>query len=584
MKSINKSLILRLFFLVLWLIPITAFSRPFLDKIIKKTVMIPMRDGVTLATDLYFPDEGEGPFPIILMRTPYNKEILQAYGEYFSIQGFLFATQDVRGRFQSQGNWEPFINEGEDGYDAIEWLAKQEYSTGKIGMYGGSYSGSVQFAAAILKPPHLVTIIPNVAPAIPFMNMPYEGGVLVMGASVRWIDIIENAKTHQQTAKKVQGAISGDWNRLLNVFPVIDLDKKIIGEKNSSWRNWVEHNYDDAYWEKVVYLEKLKELDIPVFLQSGWFDGGNRGVKLAYESLKQSKNRNIKMIVGPWEHTDQSSRYLFRMDMGDKADIGIMDIYIKWFDYWLKSKKNGITDEPMVQIFNIGRNQWFKANTYPLPNTSFTKFYFSSDKGANSSMGDGKLINEASGSKSKYDKYIYDPADPSPCFYSYLKSRATESYMKMLEIRKDILVYKSEPLEEALTIAGPIRAVINASSSAKDTDFGVQLTVESKDGGISPIGQTWGIIRARFRNSMKNPEFLEKDKVYEYTIDMSHAGYTFEKGEKIRVEVSSAFYPEYSRNLNTGGHNEMETEFVTAEQKVYHNGKYLSYIILPVIK
>lgn len=543
-----------------------------------------MRDGIKLATDLYFPNEGNGPFPLILMRTPYNKDILEPYGEYFAQKGYLFAAQDVRGRFKSQGNWEAFINEGEDGYDAIEWLAKQEYSTGKIGMYGGSYSGAVQFAAAIQKPPHLVTIIPNVAPAMPFMNMPYEGGVLVMGASVRWMDIIENAKTQQQTAQKVQEAMSGDWNNLLNVFPVIDLDKKIIGEKNNNWRNWVKHNSDDEYWEKVNYLEALKELDIPVFLQSGWFDGGNRGVKLAYESLKQSENKNIKMIVGPWEHTDQSPRYLFRMDMGDKADIGIMNIYIKWFDYWLKGKKNGITDEPMVQVFNMGRNQWFKGNTYPLPNTSFTKFYFSSDKGANSSMGDGKLTSKTSVSKSDYDKYIYDPANPSPCFYSYIKSRETNRYTKMLETRKDVLVYESEPLEEALTIAGPVTAVINASSSARDTDFGVVMTVISKNGEISPIGQTWGIIRARFRNSMKNPEFLEKDKIYEYTIDMSHAGYTFEKGEKIRIEVSSAFYPEYSRNLNTGGHNEMETNFIVAKQKIYHNKEYLSYIMLPVIK
>jgi len=151
------------------------------ENLSNRTVMIPMRDGIKLATNLYFPKSENGPFPVILMRTPYNKEILKGYGDYFSGYDYILAAQDVRGRFESQGDWEPFINEGEDGYDTIEWLAVQDWSTGKIGMYGGSYSGSVQFAAAILKPPHLVTLIPNITPAMPFDNMPYEGGLLVMG-------------------------------------------------------------------------------------------------------------------------------------------------------------------------------------------------------------------------------------------------------------------------------------------------------------------------------------------------------------------------------------------------------------------
>jgi len=550
----------------------------------QQKIEIPMRDGIKLATDLYFPESVSGPFPVILMRTPYNKVNLKTYGAYFSRYGFVCVIQDVRGRFKSQGDWEPFINEGEDGDDTIEWLAEQGWSTGKIGMYGGSYLGSVQFAAAILKPPHLVTLIPNITSAIPFDNMPYEGGVLVMGGNIRWVDIVENSKTSADMQKKAKEVFTKDWSSLLSHLPVIDLDKKILGKEIPYWRRWVKHNTDDAYWEKIHNLKRLKELDIPVFLQSGWFDPGNRGTKIAYSYLKQSKNKIIKMIMGPWEHTDQSSKYLYGQDLGEAADIGLMDLYVKWFDYWLKGEKNGIINEPLVQVFNFGPNDWLKADTYPLPETSFVKYYISAEKGANTSQGDGTLQVQKSSTARQYDTYTYDPGDPSPCFIDFLKKRALDRYNKLIGSREDILVYETAPFEQPLTIAGPISAVLYASSSAKDTDWCVTLYVVAGDGEINPIGMTWGVLRARFRNSMSAPEFIEKDKVYAFTIDLSHTGSTFSKGERIRMEISSASFPEYSRNLNTGGHNEMETDFVSAVQKIYHTEVYPSHLLLPVIK
>ncbi len=550
----------------------------------QETIGIPTRDGIKLATDLYFPEGEKGPFPVILMRTPYNKVILQGYGKYFSKHGFVLAAQDVRGRFESEGNWEPFVTEREDGYDTIEWLASQDWSTGKIGMYGGSYSGSVQFAAAILKPPHLVTLVPNITSAMPFDNMPYEGGVLVMGGNIRWIDIIENSKSAADMQKKAGEVFTKDWKSLLNHLPVIDLDKKILGKKNPYWRQWIEHNTDGPYWKNVKFLEEIKELDIPVFLQSGWFDPGNRGTKLAYSSLKQSKNKHIKMIMGPWAHTDQSSKYLYGQDLGEAADIGLMDLYVEWFDYWLKGKNKGIIDEPLVQVFNLGPNNWLKADTYPLPETSFVKYYISSEKGANTSRGDGKLQTQKSSATRHYDTYIYDPGDPSPCFIDHLKKDALEQYETLVGSRKDILVYETAPFGEPLTIAGPISAVLYASSSAKDTDWCVTLYVVGEKGDIRPIGMTWGVLRARFRDSMSTPQFLEKDKVYKFTIDLSHTGNTFQEGERIRMEIASSSFPEYSRNLNTGGHSEMETEYVSAVQRIYHTNEFPSHLLLPVLK
>ncbi len=548
------------------------------------TVKIPMRDGIKLATDLYFPEGENGPHPVILMRTPYNKVILQGYGDYFSKHGFVFAIQDVRGRFESEGDWEPFVNEREDGYDTIEWLAAQDWSTGKIGMYGGSYSGSAQFAAAILKPPHLVTLVPNITSAMPFDNMPYESGVLVMGGNIRWVDIIEHSKSAADMQKKLGEVFTKDWSSLLNQLPVIDLDKKILGKETPYWRQWIRHNSDDSYWKNAKFLEEIKELDIPVFIQSGWFDPGNRGTKLAYLSLKQSKNKHIKMVMGPWAHTDQSSKYVHGQDLGESADIGLMELYVKWFDHWLKGEDNGIIDEPLVQVFNFGPNNWLKADTYPLPETSFIKYYISSEKGANTSRGDGKLVTQMSSSNKQYDTYTYDPGDPSPCFIDHLKRDALEQYKNLVGSREDILVYETAPFEEPLTIAGPLSAVLYAASSAKDTDWCATLYVVAENGEISPMGMTWGVLRARFRNSMSTPQFLEGDKVYKFTIDLSHTGITFQKGERIRMEIASSSFPEYSRNLNTGGHSEMETEYVSAVQKIYHSQEYPSHLLLPVVK
>lgn len=582
MKAENGAYILLVIVMVAITLPCNSSAACGQAYLGSNTVMIPMRDGVKLATDLYFPGKGSAPSPVILMRTPYGKEILKGYGEFYSGHGYVLAAQDVRGRFESQGKWEPFVNEGEDGYDSIEWLAGQSWSTAKVGMCGGSYSGSAQFFAAVLKPPHLVTIIPNITPAMPFDNLPYERGVLLLGWAIRWTDIIENAKSSSDIAKKVREGFLRDWHSIFNHLPVIDLDKEVLGKEHAYWREWVKHNADDSYWEKVDYLEALEELDIPVFLQSGWYDGGNRGTKLAYSRLSRSKNRYIKMIVGPWIHSDQSSTHLYGQYMGEDAGIDLFELYRRWFDYWLKGKDNGIPEEPLVQVYNMGPNHWLEADTYPLSNTSFTKFFLTSEKGANSSRGDGALQLQMSSSGKQYDSYIYDPGDPSPCFHTYLKKRASEQYNDLVCSRSDILVYETAPFERPLTIAGPISAVLYASSSARDTDWCVTLYGVDENGVIYPIGMTWGVLRARFRNSMRSPEFLEKDGIYEYTIDLSHTGITLSKGERIRLEISSAAYPEYSRNLNTGGHNEMETEYVSAHQRIYHTEKYPSHLLLPV--
>jgi len=317
----------------------------------KKTVMIPMRDGIKLSTDLYFPQvdgaaaakaassaaeskasSAASKFPVILIRTPYMKEMNELPGNYFGKRGYVVAVQDCRGRFASEGTWEPFINEPEDGYDTIEWLGTREWSSGKVGMIGGSYVGWVQLWAASENPPHLTTIIPNVAPPDPFYNIPYEYGSFFILGAIWWAEILEKEATGDLSGQAMAQINERKYEKILKSLPVVELDEKILGKKNPYWRKWIEHNTNDQYWQQANFLEKLKTLDIPVFLQSGWFDGDGIGSKLNYMALKQSKNKYIKLILGPWGHSDQSYSQVGDFNFGKEAAPDLQTMYLRWFD------------------------------------------------------------------------------------------------------------------------------------------------------------------------------------------------------------------------------------------------------------
>ncbi|NIT61705.1 MAG: CocE/NonD family hydrolase [Aliifodinibius sp.] len=545
--------------------------------------MIPMQDGIQLATDLYFPSEADNSYPAILIRTPYNKNFLEEYGIYYSMRGYVVAIQDVRGRFSSEGDWVPFLNEGQDGYDSVEWLAAQGWCTGKIGMLGGSYSGSVQFLTAIKRPPHLSTIIPNIAPAMPFENLPYDGGVLLLGWGIRWVDLVENARTGLELQQKLMASIRNDWFTPLLDLPVIDLDRKIVGKEIAYWRDWIQHNTHDSYWEPLNYLEELASLDLPVFLQSGWFDNGNRGTKLAYAQLKKGGNPNVRMIIGPWSHSDRGGRYLEGQDMGPEADINMFDLYRNWFDFWLKNADNKIMDEPPVQCYLMRSNYWLRGNKYPLTNTSLRNYYLDSESNTAGQVTKGILRPALPDDSNSYDSFSYNPASPTPSVYAYLKRNQLEQYQHQIASRNDVLIYETPVLKKALAIAGPISLVLYASSSAKDTDWSATLYGLNEMNEPYPLGMTFGMVRARFRSSRSVPVLLEPGQIYEYIIDLSHTAVTMPVGHRLRLEIASASFPEYSRNLNTGGHNEMDSTYVVADQKIYHSRQFPSHLVLPVI-
>lgn len=570
-------------------------SQPTFEVIEQRGVEVPMRDGLKLSTDIYLPKTDE-PVPVILIRTPYKKEVSELDGKFYARRGYAVAIQDVRGRFASPGEWEPFVNEKEDGYDTIEWLAVQPWSNGKVGMIGASYLGWVQWWAASQNPPHLVTIIPNVSPPDPFYNFPYEYGVFFLFGGIWWADIVEQEATGDISGAAVENIMEKKFGKLLADLPVIELDKPVLGKENRYWRTWIEHNTSDDYWSRANFHDSLANVRIPVFHQSGWFDGDGIGSKLNYLAMASHGHKYQKLILGPWGHQAEASRSLGDWDFGPQAALDLPREYLRWFDHWLKGIDNGIDREPLVKIFAMNSNVWLEGDTYPLPQTTFEKWYITSGGTANTSTGDGRLVREPPPADCPPDRYVYDPGDPTPRpeyredteeeeklerTIEERKAIAEKQHESVTSVRKDILVYVSEPLEADYTFAGPISATLYAASSAKDTDWFVRLVLVEEDGELTTLVE--GRLRARFRQSMSEPTLLTPGEIYQYTIDMWQTGITVKKGSRLRVEIASASFPLFSRNLNTGGHNEMETEFVSAEQTIYHDAEHPTHIVLPVV-
>lgn len=575
--------------------PDATISQPTFEVIEERGVGVPMRDGLKLSTDLYRP-KTDAKAPVILIRTPYKKEMSELDGKFYARRGYVVAIQDVRGRFGSPGEWEPFVNEKEDGYDTIEWLAAQPWSTGKVGMIGASYLGWVQWFALSQNPPHLTTIIPNVSPPDAFFNFPYEYGVFFIFGGIWWADIVASEATGDLSGVKMRNVMNKKYAKLLRELPVIELDKTVLGGENKYWRKWIENNTNNKYWERASFSHQLDKVTIPVFHQSGWFDGDGIGSKLNYAALAKHGKSTQKLVLGPWGHTPVAQRMLGDIDFGPQAAPDLPRMYLRWFDHHLKGMDNGILREPLVSLFVMNSNQWVHGDKYPLAQTQFEKWYLHSGGKANTSKGDGALKREKPAAGAEPDRYNYDPADPTPNPSYHEDSDDEEKQEKSVEEQKaaakkrheavtdsrgDILVYTSAPFDEPYTFVGPISAKLYASTDARDTDWFVRLLEIEADGELHALVE--GRFRARFRESMSQPKLLEPGKVYEYDIDMWQTGLTIQKGSRLRVEIASASFPLFSRNLNTGGHNEMDKDFVTAKQTIYHDAERPSHVLLPMI-
>lgn len=523
----------------------------------KKEVDVPMRDGIFLSTDLYFPDNSSGPWPLIIIRTPNYKERYHSYGEYFSSYGYVVAIQDVRGQNKSEGTFSIWMHDKEDGYDAIEWLAEQDWCTGKVGMFGGSYNAWATLAAATTRAPHLVTIAPVVTMGDPSFNHVYPFGVYALTQQLNVISLFNTRFGNGGDRYKLKPG----FQKELEDLPVIDLDKKMFGEECDWWRNHINHKPGDVYWGKADVLSELEQIDIAVFIVGGWFDFGGIGTKEVYSHLKKSKNKNIKLVIGPWMHQTIGKSTYRGYDFGPAATFDFKEQIMYWFDYHLKDKENSIMEEKLVKIFAVDTNIWLEGDAYPLKESEELRMFFNTS-------GKLELSRPTDGSHSSFS---YDPSDPTPSlWYDNLPEHA-----RIMDNRNDMLVFESSSFENTVQVAGPISATLYASTSGEDTDWFVYYMLLDEHNELQSLGR--GLIRARYRDG-KQENLLKPEEIYRFDLDLWHSSFKIRKGYKIKVIVCSAAFPHFSRNLNTGGDNEVDSIYQTAEQKIYHSLEYPSSI------
>ena len=583
----------------------------------ERAVMVPMRDGKRMATDIYRPAKNgvpvDGKFPVLLNRTPYDKASLTAQAETFARHGYVVAVQDLRGRFGSEG---VFLKvqpaDATDGYDTIEWLAAQPWSNGKTGMWGQSFAAHAQAGAAQLAPPHLSTLVLNMGG----MSNAWDHGVRYRGTyemgrqlTWAWSQLLADARRPDVKALLTKEKVE-DWYALqpmrrgqnpLSVAP----------EYEGWYMDFFEHADYDAFWrDPMVNWEEHypQTSDIPMLHVGGWYDIFLAGTFRNFTGLGAIKRAPQRIVVGPWTHSGNVRPYAGDVSYGPEA--AVTDFYgafhLRWFDHFLKGQSTGIATDPAVRLFVMGTGDghkdadgrlfhggyWRDAAQWPLPGTRMVKYFL---------HGDGRLRTTAPRAATSSTTYTFDPAHPVPTIGGGSSARLKDGaynqredvrfppsaapYMP-LRARRDVLVFETEPLAEDMTVVGPITVVLHASSNRTDTDFTAKLIdvyPSSADwpGGFD-LNLTDAIVRGRYRATRERAVMLTPGTVYPFTIEPFPTANVFKKGHRIRVDISSSNFPRFDVNPNTGEPLGRNRRMVTADNTVHHSARYPSHIILPL--
>ena len=587
---LKKTLYL-LSFAVVLLPGTSALSQAPTDVVIEHNVAMKTRDGVTLYADIYRP-AGEDSFPVLLVRTPYDKTGDAGFGRMAALRGFMVVAQDVRGRYTSEGEWYTFKHEIEDGYDTVEWVAALPHSNGKVGMFSGSYVGATQMLAAIGHPPHLAGICPVVTASNYHENWTYQGG-----AFEQWFNQSWTAGLAQDTAnrelKKATNALVADNVLPLNRFPVFNLQsadgEKLTHELAPYYLDWLAHPNYDAYWKQWSIEENFGSIQVPALVIAAWYDIFQGGSLRNYLGIRahggtEAARNQTQLVVAIGGHSG-SSRKVGEVDFGPDAPFDENAITLDWYDYLFKGKQNQFANGKPVKIFVMGENKWRDEANWPLERAHETRYYLHSGGKANSASGDGALATDVA-KKETADSFVYDPANPVPtvggplcCDIVHLAPGPRDQ--SQVEARPDVLVYSTPPLAEDVEVTGPITLDLFVKSSAVDTDFTGKLVDVGPDG--KAINLTEGILRVVYRDGMSGPKPIEPGKVYEYKIDLWSTSNVFLKGHKIRLEVSSSNFPRFDRNLNNGKSAADSAEFVKATNTILHDTQHPSALVLPLV-
>jgi putative CocE/NonD family hydrolase len=536
-------------------------------------VPVAMRDGVRLSTNAYVPSE-HGRFPTILVRTPYNKDSAYSAGyQAFVDHGYAVVLQDVRGRYASEGAFQPLTQEISDGDDTLNWIARQTWSDGKVGMIGGSYSGITQWKAALSGNPHLKAIFPVVSGWDEYRDRYYStGGAFKLGYRLEWL--AENLRApgyHQDFAKFVLH------------LPIRSADVKALGWTSPLWRDVMDHPAYDAFWKAVSTRDHINKVHVPVFSVGGWYDNFVESDLEAYQSLHKNGGLN-RIVIGPWPHN--MSIPFEGIDLGPESQVGVRSLQIAWFDQWLKGKDSALLSKQPIQFFVMGANKWREEREWPPEAAKPMDFYLQSGGKANSLTGDGALADKP-GHKSPFDTFEFDPAHPVPtrggsvcCNPKVFPWGPFDQ--RVVEERKDVLIYSTKPLKDPVEVAGPVKVALWVSTNVKDTDFTAKLVDVFPDGTARNL--TDGILRLRYRDSLEKPELAKPGELYRIVVDAGPTSNVFLKGHRIRLEVSSSNFPRFDRNPNTGALIADATRFAKANQIVFHDAAHPSALTLLVIK
>ena len=570
---------------------------------IEKDVMIPMRDGVRLASDIYRPDSAGARLPVILIRTPYNKATYggaTAPARIFAGQGYVVVTQDVRGQFASEGSYRVQLADAKDGYDTIDWVAKQPWSTGKVGTYGCSYLGETQYLLSKLHHPAHLAMIPQAAsgatgPAGGYYTDfgTYDGGALTLSSIFGWFTFAgHRLKESASTTVGVSNLPKIDFAAILRTLPTATLAAR-AGLPASDFEDFVTHPPADPYWDDVGYLRDDDHFDTPALHVNSWLDVTPEQTLYVVDLMRRNAlsaraRDNQFVIMSPTTHcsTERAGNptQVGGRTFGDTRQA-YYQLYIDWFDHWLKGVDNGVTKRPKVQYYVMGENAWRSASSWPVPEMRPVSYYLSSARSAATRSGDGLLAPRIP--KRGRDTFVYDPADPLPsrggtiCCTGNPADQAGIFDQSDLESRPDLLVYSTPVLTAPLTIAGFVKATLYLSSDARDTDLIAKLI------DVDEAGRSWnvvnGIKRVRYRDGMARPALMNPGQVYRVDVSLKATAYRFLPGHRIRLWVSSSDFPMYDRNLNTGGDNVTETSWVKATNTIHQGAGQASVLVLPVL-
>ena len=571
------------------------------------THMVPMRDGVRLATDFYFPVGAPEPFPVIQIRTPYSKmphRRESSAARWFASHGFAVAVQDMRGRYQSEGEYFVSRDDRRDGFDMVSWLAEQPWSNGRVGTYGCSYLGENQMQLAATRNPNHAAALPQAAGgSLRYFGVVF-GGVTELAASLGWFRGAGTKVfyrippgTPREVMLQVEEMINPapnpgelDFQAAWRTLPYIDM-LKAAGAPPTDFEAFVSHEPGDPWWDHIGYVSDEDRFDVPALHVNSWYDlGVSETLKLFNllgDNAESDRGRNNQFaIISPTDHCTSeiatSRTVVGERDLGD-ARLDYWNIYLRWFDHWLRGdgiESDGIEGAdfegmPRLQYYLMGANEWRSADSWPVEGTEFRPMYLHSGGNANTRDGDGRLSWEPPAAEQPADVFLYDPDDPVPtiggpvCCTGTADAPAGGFDQSAVEDRDDVLVYTSEPLAEALEVTGPLELVLHVSSDARDTDFAAKLVDVQPDG--TPVNVQEGIQRARYREGYDRKVWMEEGGVYEVRIDLQATANQFLPGHRIRLEVTSSSFPRWERNLNTGGNNYDETQWASARNTVHHS-------------